>query len=841
MTGWILAGGKFSADVQRLLDNVSLGEHHFEIVNCSEVCYGIDHGLPAKIWLRGKAVSPPDFFLIADSEGGFVFPFAQQLERLGVFNYNSVAAKQIAISKIATYQVLAKEGLPIVKTLVFHKEMTKETLLQQIGLPMILKPDDGFGGTGVELVQSEAELDAALEKIKTSDALMLVQEYVATSKGRDLRVLTIDHEAVFASQRTASNPDEFRSNLKVGGNAKEYELTDEIRTLCHKVSKAVGLNMAGIDLLFGKNGFVVGEINSTAGFDSWLGKKDLFPLFLKSIREEMLRRPLPYWRFLELVQQAEQVQLGTLLLGLDNYFFYKAVHSLFAHCAKTQETLLLEMLQAAKDTEFGKAHGFAEIKSITQYRERVPLSSWEDYEDSVARLENAEGDILFPGKAVFFYRTSGTTAHYKYVPESERETIARKCISRARNAENYVLFTPAVAKKVFVFANKSSLATTKGGIPCGTASGRTGETIDPALKDALAYPLELANLFEGDDFIYMMLRCSLVQADITAVLGNNALMFKKIVEYGQNNADQLVEDIRTGACRFALPPALQGELDKVLAPNPVRAKELAKLAEDGKFTPKYYWHKLMVAGFWLGGSVGLYVDEVRPYLPETTRFMDVGYGASETKMNIPTQPDTPAGALSIFSGFFEFLPLDGGQPLLGHELKDGETYEIVITTYGGLYRYCLKDLVRVEGFTGDTPNIYFVSKLSDVANLAQEKIPGVLLSAAIREALAENGHTCVCVQIHPHAGEKRYVVCLELEDGNIDPASLAPQLEQALCQKLPQYQIYRSKMLTPLTIKLMKKNWAEDLLARYAKGHATAAQVKIPVVIDALPEEEWWL
>ncbi len=840
MTGWLLTGGKFDTAAQRLLDNVNLGEHHFEIVNCGEVCYEIDHELPAKLWLRGKAVSPPDFFLIADSEGGFVFPLAQQLERLGVFNYNSVEAKQIAMSKIATYQVLAKEGLPIVKTLVFHKEMTKETLLQQIGLPMILKPDDGFGGAGVELVQSEVELDAALEKIKTSDALMLVQEYVATSKGRDLRVLTIAHEAVFAAQRTAGNPEEFRSNLKVGGQAEEYELTDEIRRLCHRVSKAVGLNMAGIDLLFGQNGFVVGEVNSSAGFDSWLGKKDLFPLFLKSIRGEMLRRPLPHWRFLELLQNAGHVQMASLLLGLEDYFFYKAVHALFAHCAKTQETLLLEMLKAAKDTEFGKAHGFAGIRSIAQYRERVPLSSWEDYEDAVARLENAEGDILFPGKAVFFYRTSGTTAHYKYVPESERESIARRCISRARNTENFVLFTPAVATKVFVFANKSSVATTKGGIPCGTASGRTGETVDPALKDALAYPIELANWFEGDDLIYMMLRCALVQAGMTAVLGNNALMFKKIIEYGQNNAGQLVEDIRTGACRFDLPPALQGELAEALAPNPARAEELAKLAEEGRFTPKYYWPKLMVAGFWLGGSVGLYVDEVRPCLPKATRFMDVGYGASETKMNVPTRPDTPAGALSIFSGFFEFLPLEGGQPLLAHELKDGETYEIVITTYGGLYRYRLKDLVRVEGFTGDTPNIYFVSKLSDVANLAQEKIPGALLSAAIREGLAENGHTCLCVQVHPHAGEKRYVVCLELGDETADPASLALQLEQALCQKLPQYQIYRGKVLAPLSVKLMKKSWAEELLTRYTKGHATAAQVKIPVVIDVLPEEDWW-
>ena len=193
------------------------------------------------------------------------------------------------MSKIATYQVLAKEGLPIIKTVVFRKNMDKELLKKQIGLPMIIKPDDGFGGEGVELIQTEEELDTALERVKESDARFLVQKYVSTSKGRDIRVLTIGFEAVFAAQRKASDPNEFRSNLHMGGTAEEYPLTDEMKDICGRAAKAIGLRMAGIDLLFGENGFVI------------LMFTVLFPVLKSSSREAF-----SFFKYFEMLLEVER-------------------------------------------------------------------------------------------------------------------------------------------------------------------------------------------------------------------------------------------------------------------------------------------------------------------------------------------------------------------------------------------------------------------------------------------------------------------------------------------------------------------------------------------------------
>ncbi len=290
MKGWFLTNGKFEGEVGRLLKNIDLMGHTLEIINCQDISFCIDGGLPAKIWRNGETVTPPDFFYIVDSDGehGVVFPLARQLEQLGSFNYNPIEGIQIAMSKIATYQVLAGEGLPIVKTLVFRRNMDVELIKREIGLPLIIKPDDGFGGEGVELVSTEEQLHEVLERIKTSEARFLVQKYVATSKGRDVRVLTIGYEAVFAAQRKAADPEEFRSNLHMGGTAEEYPLSDEMKAICNKAAKAIGLRMAGIDLLFGEDGFVIGEVNSTPGFDSWLGKKDLVSVFMKDLQTQMM-------------------------------------------------------------------------------------------------------------------------------------------------------------------------------------------------------------------------------------------------------------------------------------------------------------------------------------------------------------------------------------------------------------------------------------------------------------------------------------------------------------------------------------------------------------------------
>jgi hypothetical protein len=143
--------------------------------------------------------------------------------------------------------------------------------------------------------------------------------------------------------------------------------------------------------------------------------------------------------------------------------------------------------------------------------------------------------------------------------------------------------------------------------------------------------------------------------------------------------------------------------------------------------PKDFWNpRHLLIGTWTGGSVGPYLRQLPQYYGDTF-LRDLGLVASEGRMTIPIQDRTSAGVLDITSHYFEFIPEEEGdskQPtvLAAHELVDGRHYFILPTTAYGLYRYDIRDLVKVAGFHGRTPLLQFLGKGNSFANLTGEKL-----------------------------------------------------------------------------------------------------------------------
>src|SRR5262249_7080282 len=133
---------------------------------------------------------------------------------------------------------------------------------------------------------------------------------------------------------------------------------------------------------------------------------------------------------------------------------------------------------------------------------------------------------------------------------------------------------------------------------------------------------------------------------------------------------------------------------------------------------------------------------------------DVGLIASEGRMTIPLADGTPAGVLDVTTHYFEFIPEEEGdspQPtVLGaHELKEGATYYILLTTAFGLYRYHIHDLVRVAGFYNNAPLIEFLSKGSHFANLTGEKLSEYHVTQSMAETLQEMNQTLTAYSLVP--------------------------------------------------------------------------------------------
>lgn len=239
------------------------GNGLFKVIIIDFLHMSITSGQKLRLSYKGKELEIPEWFLPSVSNTDS-FTAEKLLIAAGskcLINIDEVA---VARSKSATYGRLAAAGIRIPKTLVFFRRTDKEYILKNLEFPFVVKPDNGFGGTGVELIHDEKELDEYLSNVKP-DIAYIAQEYISTSFGRDIRVVMLNGKYFYPAKRSSNNPNEFRSNVHQGGGIVECPIDDEIRKLCEKIASQFDLPLLGIDLLIGDNEYVTVEVNASPG------------------------------------------------------------------------------------------------------------------------------------------------------------------------------------------------------------------------------------------------------------------------------------------------------------------------------------------------------------------------------------------------------------------------------------------------------------------------------------------------------------------------------------------------------------------------------------------------
>ena len=223
-----------------------------------------------KILLNGEEVPLPDFILPRTGAGTTYFTLAviRHLEGLGVKSFNSSESIEIVKDKLFTQQLLAKHNLPVPKTMLVKFPINSNIVSKCLGFPLIVKPLSGAQGIGVFLAVSKPRFEDLMQLIEAtnSKANIILQEFVSLSKGRDLRVFTIGGRAIACMERK-SKRGRFKANYSQGSSIKRIVLTPEIEDLAYRTSKILGLEIAGVDLLFDGEQFKVCEANSSPGFE----------------------------------------------------------------------------------------------------------------------------------------------------------------------------------------------------------------------------------------------------------------------------------------------------------------------------------------------------------------------------------------------------------------------------------------------------------------------------------------------------------------------------------------------------------------------------------------------
>ena len=218
---------------------------------------------------QGRELPKPDMIIprCGAETSYFTLAVLRHFERQGVAIINGPATIEAVADKLHTLQVVSRANLPIPKTILGKFPVDVNLVERELGFPVVVKTLKGTRGAGVVLCQDRAQFDALANLLDGADpgADFLFQQYIKSSHGRDVRLLVIDGQIVAAMERRSTDGG-FKSNISLGGAAKPFDPPDDMAQLALDVTRALNLDVAGIDILFDDDGYRVCEANSAPGF-----------------------------------------------------------------------------------------------------------------------------------------------------------------------------------------------------------------------------------------------------------------------------------------------------------------------------------------------------------------------------------------------------------------------------------------------------------------------------------------------------------------------------------------------------------------------------------------------
>ncbi len=517
--------------------------------------------------------------------------------------------------------------------------------------------------------------------------------------------------------------------------------------------------------------------------------------------------------------------------------------------ARVQLDRLRLLCWRAKDTEFGRAHDFASIRSFEDYRARVPIRDYDGFEPWIQRMVAGEADVLIPGRPSFFARSSGTTGRPKYVPVTPVYLAEYRTPRRVWMRQVMQAFPGLLRGRILTVHSPKIEGRTADGVPYGSitvamsGSPDAGEVPGDLLR-VDPVPRRVFLVEDYDVKYYVVLRLA-AQERITLAAAINPSTLVLLADKLDAFADRLAADLESGGCDVLdrLEPTTRAEVAARLRRDPEAAARLRAAKTAGRPRPTDLWPDIVGLLCWKGGSAPFYLARLEALFPGR-RIMDYGYLATEGGFSIPTSPDGAKGVVSVGGHVLEFIPEaarargESGPCLLAHELEPGQRYRVIVSGSHGLYRYDINDVVECVGRFRNTAEIAFVHKGGNMLSITGEKIA----ESHVVEAFRRAGEVCgvplsgfsVSVEL---AAPPRYVFGLEagpeVEDARL--AQVAAEAERALCAVNIEYAAKREsqRLGPPSVLRLEPGAFERERRRRVAEG-APDSHVKPPHLMPEL-------
>jgi GH3 auxin-responsive promoter len=513
----------------------------------------------------------------------------------------------------------------------------------------------------------------------------------------------------------------------------------------------------------------------------------------------------------------------------------------------SQQKLLMAILRKHQNTSFAKDHHFLSIQSIDEFRNNIGVAGYETIEPYMNRVLKGENSALLADRRIhMFALTSGTTNTRKYIPvtDSYLENYRRGWNIWGLNA--FLKHEKAKFQPILQMSGDWDEYRSDSGVPCGSVTGLTARMQRKVIRWLYCVPPEVSRIKDSASKYYTVMRLS-IDRPVGLILAANPSTLINLAKAGDHEKESLIRDLRDGtlSSRMDIPADVRKILGPRIKKRPEKAMELeAVINKTGSLFPKDFWPEHCLLGNWTGGSMASYLRHYPSFYGKMP-VRDVGLIASEGRMTIPLEDNTPSGVLDITTHFFEFIPedeKDSPNPtvLLPHELVEGRNYFILFTTSYGLYRYDIHDVVRCTGFFNKTPMLQFLNKGSYFSNLTGEKISEYQITGSMAEILRELDHTLNIYSIAPVWSDEQPFYGLFVESGDVPGTDVANRLASLLENKLRKINIeYDSKReslrLGPIKPFILKPGtWQTWDRERLKKTGGTLEQYKHPCLINDL-------
>ena len=254
---------------RRLLEAGEERGHRMEFLNVKQCYMRLDPQNPEMHYRGGNVLERIDAVIprIRPSVTFYGCAITRQFESMGIRVLNAAEPIKRSRDKLLASQLFVRHGLSMPVTGFASSPLDTKDLIKMVGgAPLILKLLEGAQGRGVVLAETQKAAESVINAMKSLNANLLVQEFIKEAGGKDLRCFVIGNKVVSAIERTAAVGD-FRSNIHQGGSAQAVRIRPEERKLAVAATRALGLDVAGVDIIRSERGPLLLEVNSSPGLE----------------------------------------------------------------------------------------------------------------------------------------------------------------------------------------------------------------------------------------------------------------------------------------------------------------------------------------------------------------------------------------------------------------------------------------------------------------------------------------------------------------------------------------------------------------------------------------------